>query len=128
MLSLLLSRTLERKDFRKPSKPCHVGVHWIALIEYFQMSTHLPGFQSFFRVFASFCIGQISHQQHKGLESCSYNSSHQSGPCIRAILMFQRNYLGSLCSCYKPFLGTGYFTVHHNTIGHWHRFASILFL
>ena len=23
------------------------------------MSTHMPGFQSFFRFFASFCIGQI---------------------------------------------------------------------
>ena len=66
MLSLLLSKTPEHKDFWKPSKPCHVGILWIALAEYFQMSTHLPGFQSFFRVFASFCNGQISHQQHKG--------------------------------------------------------------
>ena len=33
-----------RKDFRKPSKPCHVGIHWIALTEYSQMSTHVPGF------------------------------------------------------------------------------------
>ena len=24
------------------------------------MSTHVPGFQSFFRFFASFCIGKIS--------------------------------------------------------------------
>ena len=32
------------------------------------MSTNVPGFQSFLRFFASFCIGQISHQQHiKGL-------------------------------------------------------------
>ena len=30
------------------------------------MNTNLPGFQSFFQVFAYFCIGQISHQQHKG--------------------------------------------------------------
>ena len=30
------------------------------------MSTHVLEFQSFFRFFASFCIGQISHQQHKG--------------------------------------------------------------
>ena len=30
------------------------------------MCTHVPGFQSFFRLFASFCIGQISYQQHKG--------------------------------------------------------------
>ena len=26
----------------------------------------MSGFQSFFRVFASFCIDQISHQQHNG--------------------------------------------------------------
>ena len=31
------------------------------------MSTHVPGFESFFRCFASFCIRQISHQQQKGL-------------------------------------------------------------
>ena len=45
---------------------CHVGIHWIALAEYFQMSTHLPGFQSLFRFYVSYCIGQISHHQHKG--------------------------------------------------------------
>ena len=27
---------------------------------------YLPGFLSFFRFFVSFCIGQISNQQHKG--------------------------------------------------------------
>ena len=47
--------------FLKPSKPFHVGIHWNALAECSQMSTHIPGFQSFFRFFASFCIGQISH-------------------------------------------------------------------
>ena len=26
-------------------KPCHICIHWIALAEYFQMSTHMPGFQ-----------------------------------------------------------------------------------
>ena len=31
-----------------------------------QMSTHVPGFQSFFIFFASFCIGQICHSQHTG--------------------------------------------------------------
>ena len=35
--------------FWKRSKICHVGVHWIALTEYSQMSTHTPGFQYFFR-------------------------------------------------------------------------------
>ena len=33
-----------RQNFRKPSKPCLVGIHWIALDEYSQMSTHLAGF------------------------------------------------------------------------------------
>ena len=31
--------------FLKPSKPCHVGIHWKALIEYSpQMSINMPGF------------------------------------------------------------------------------------
>ena len=35
------------------------------------MSTHMPGVQSFFIFFASFCIGKISHKQHKG-KRCLY--------------------------------------------------------
>ena len=66
MLRLLSSKAHGRKDFWKPSEPCHVGIHWIALAGHSQMSTHLPGFQSFFSFFASFCNGQISHQQDKG--------------------------------------------------------------
>ena len=31
----------------KSSKPCHVGIYWIALAKYSRMSTHLPGLQSF---------------------------------------------------------------------------------
>ena len=34
------------------------------------MSTHVPGFQSFFRFFASFCIGQIKQQQHIKFSNC----------------------------------------------------------
>ena len=45
MLRLLSSKEQGCKDFWKPSKPCQVGIHWIALAEYSQMSTHLPGFQ-----------------------------------------------------------------------------------
>ena len=66
MLRLLSSKAQTRKYFWKPSKPCHVGIHWIALGEYSQMSTHVSGFQSSSSYFASFCIAQISHQQHKG--------------------------------------------------------------
>ena len=42
---LISSKAQERKDFWKASKPCHVGIHWIALVEYSQMSSHEPGFQ-----------------------------------------------------------------------------------
>ena len=66
MLRLLSAKEQGCKQFLKPSKPCHVGIHLIALAEYTQMSARVPGFQSFFRFFASFCIGQISHQHQKG--------------------------------------------------------------
>ena len=49
MLRLLSSKAQEHKFFWKPSKPCRVGIHGKALTEYFHMSTHLPGFRSFFR-------------------------------------------------------------------------------
>ena len=62
MLRILLSMAEKCKNLWKPLKPCRVGIHWKGLTECFQMSTHLPGFQSFFRFFASFCIGLISHQ------------------------------------------------------------------
>ena len=66
MLRLISSKALGCKHFCKPFKPCHVGIHWIVLPEYSQMSTHLLAFHSFFRVFfASFSIGQISQRQHK---------------------------------------------------------------
>ena len=54
ILRLLSSKAHRHKDFWKLSKPCHVGIHWIALLEYSQMSTHMPGFQSFFRFLGIF--------------------------------------------------------------------------
>ena len=45
MLRLFSSKAQERNNFCKPSKPCHVGIYWIALAQYSQMSTHVPGFQ-----------------------------------------------------------------------------------
>ena len=59
-------QSTRHRSFLKPSKPSHDGMHWITLSEYSQMSTHVPRFQSFFSFFASFCDGQISHQQHRG--------------------------------------------------------------
>ena len=57
MLRLLLSKTQEYKDFWKPSKPCHVGIHWIVFSEYSQMGTHVTRFQWCFKFFSPFCIG-----------------------------------------------------------------------
>ena len=31
------------------AKPYHVGIHWTAITEHSQISTHVPGFQSFLR-------------------------------------------------------------------------------
>ena len=51
MLRLPSYKKQGRKDVWKPSKPCHVGIYWIALTGYSQMNTHVPGFQSFPRLF-----------------------------------------------------------------------------
>ena len=66
---LLSSKVQERKDFRKPSKPCHVGIHSMALTEYSQMSNHLPGFRSFFRFFCIILYWPNLSQQRKLLSS-----------------------------------------------------------
>ena len=56
MLRLLSYKAKGCKDFWKPSTPCHVGIHWIALAEYSLMSTHLPGIQLFFKGFLHFLV------------------------------------------------------------------------
>ena len=69
ILGLLSSKAQRCKDIRKSSKPCHVGIHWTALAEYSQMSTHNGPYTMvsvIFQFIASFCVGQISHQQQKG--------------------------------------------------------------
>ena len=43
--AILSSKVQGDKDFGKPSKPCHVGIHLKALAEHSQMSTHLPGYK-----------------------------------------------------------------------------------
>ena len=61
------STTLQRffENHLNPVMLVIIGValtdnHWIALAEYSQMGTNVPGFRSFFRFLASFCVGQIS--------------------------------------------------------------------
>ena len=54
---LLSFKAQGRKDVLKPSKLCHCGMHWIALAENYQMSTHEPGFLVIFQVLLfAFCI------------------------------------------------------------------------
>ena len=62
MLRLLSSKAQGHKDFGKPSKPWHIGIHCIAIAiaKSFQMGTHIPGFQR------HFFIDKISHQQQRG--------------------------------------------------------------
>ena len=60
MLRLLSSNAQKSKKIWKSSKPCHVGIHWKALDEYFQMSTHLSGFLSFFSFLHHFVLAKIA--------------------------------------------------------------------
>ena len=51
------------------SEPSLVGVHLEALAEHYQMSTNVPGVQTYSQSLAlspSFCFEQISDLQHKG--------------------------------------------------------------
>ena len=71
--------------FKNTFKPCHLGFHWIALAEYSQMSTfstHMPGFQSFFRFLHHFLLAKLA------TSSISVNDSYirpsfRSDPCGR---------------------------------------------
>ena len=65
------------------------------------MSTHLPGFQSFFRFFASFCIGQISHHQLKGYPSIAHLQEVEIDLAtadlqIRALLLMEIEMIGGI--------------------------------
>ena len=60
MLWLLSSKLQGCKDFWKSSKPCHVGIHWIALNEYPRMRTHVPGFQSFSEFFHHLGLAKLA--------------------------------------------------------------------
>ena len=66
MLRLLSSKAQTRRKptfLFKKSKPCHVCIHWIAFansLDSSQMSTHLPGFQSFFGFFVTVIITSSS--------------------------------------------------------------------
>ena len=60
ILRLLSSKAQTRNDFEKTSKPCRVGIQLIALAEYSQMSTHIPGFQLFLMFLHDFVLVEIA--------------------------------------------------------------------
>ena len=55
-----IQQTSTQSFFWKPSKPYHVGIHWMALTEYSQMSTHVPGFQSYSRFLHHFVLAKLA--------------------------------------------------------------------
>ena len=57
--AILFSKVQGHESLWKSSKPCDVGIHWKALAEYSQMSTHLPGFRSFFRFLHLFVLTKL---------------------------------------------------------------------
>ena len=61
VLSLPMQRLLSSKH--KDAKildNCHFGIHRIALTEYYQMRTHMPGFWSIFSFLASIYIEKLA--------------------------------------------------------------------
>ena len=67
MLRLLPSKVhWDAKVFEKLSKPCHVGIHWLACAEYSQMSTMCQGF-SHFKVFLHhFVLAKLATSSIRG--------------------------------------------------------------
>ena len=85
MLRLTFVQRTRMQRFLESSKPCHVGIHWIALAEYSQTSTHVPGFQLFFRFYASFCIGhfvQATSSIRVNIPCCETNVLHLRKPAL----------------------------------------------
>ena len=64
---MLRSFSSNAQKCKKKSEPSHVGIHKKALAEYYQMSTHVPGFQAFLSFFSSFDIDQGLRKDYKEL-------------------------------------------------------------
>ena len=57
---LLTLPIMSKSTMMQIFKPCHVGIHWIVLAEFSQMSTHVPGFQSFLRFLHHFVLAKLA--------------------------------------------------------------------
>ena len=60
LLTLSMLRQLCPKHKVANCKPCDIGFHWIALTEYSQMSTHMPGFQLFSAFLCHFVLAKLA--------------------------------------------------------------------
>ena len=58
ILRLLSPKAKEPKDFWKPSKPCHVGIHWIALT--FRWEPMCQSFRFFLGFWPHFVLGNLA--------------------------------------------------------------------
>ena len=68
----------------KTSKPCLVGIHWISLAEYPQMSTHLAGFPSFFMFLLHFLLAKSTTISIR--VKCSISNMPNEFPPLSAIV------------------------------------------
>ena len=84
MLRLLSSKTQERKDFWKPSKPCWYSLdssHWVPSLSTLRWVPICNRFQLF-------SFGQISHQQHKGYQVCNIKCNHYKGIGVKHLSFY----------------------------------------
>ena len=90
MLRPLQSKGQGHKDLWKSSEPCHVGIHWIALTEYSQMSTHNS--QSF-SIFSAF----LCHLILVKLATSSISVNNVSLPSTDINSLMLKSYFSIFC-------------------------------
>ena len=87
MLRLLSSKAQGRKEFWKPSKPSHIGIHWKEIPEFSQMSTHVPGIQ---------VLGYLHHFVSGKLATSSIKVVNSPSKGLAGIQVFHNLFLASL--------------------------------
>ena len=74
--------TRMQRLLKNNSKPSFVGIHWIALAEHSQMTTHVPGFQSYFKFLHHFVLAKLATNSIRVLEKL-----YQNEKCTCVVLM-----------------------------------------
>ena len=76
----------KKKKKKKSTQPCHVGIHWKALTEYVQMSTHLSWFRSFFRFLHHFLLAKLATTSIRVKSVCPGPPSSERRVVIKCLL------------------------------------------